>query len=163
MYLSFIEIFELLKNNKHIMSSENYNIYFNYRSKRLCVTLMLLCDLAFTNEVVNSEKIREYLLIGQYSEIKATIIRDFTKRNTSDSDNSYLAFKNLKENSNKSEDEIENLFKNMANADLERLMNEKVSKEVIDVIENFFAKYYSKSGLNLKENTKIIDSKLSKF
>jgi len=160
MYLSFIQLYEILtsveKKGVQVLSNRDYNSYFDYRTKRLCVTLIVLSGLAFSDENVDSDKISECLLIGRYSEIKATIIRDYTKRNTNPENNLYIIFKSLKSNENRNltEDDIERMFKNQKNDELEKIINGKISKEEIDKINIFFEKYYSKSNLSLNAHIK---------
>ncbi len=144
------------------LSEEKYNEYFNYCTKRLSVTLILLSDIAFSNDKVNIDIINEYLLIGKYSEIKATIIRDYIKRMSNPENNSYVLFKNLSMNKEKSEDFIKEGYLNQKKADINRFLKRKNASQVINKIDKFIEKYYNLNSGNLEVKNLKLNKRMNK-
>jgi hypothetical protein len=78
----FIKMFELCKNIKEgkvLLNEESFNIFLNYRLKRLNATVMILADLAFSEENISEDVLNSFLALGKYLEIKITLMRDFKR------------------------------------------------------------------------------------
>jgi hydroxymethylglutaryl-CoA reductase len=96
---SFVKMNEIkikIDKGEMILNKELLYEFINYRINRLNARIMILCDLAFNDEVVNEEALNNFMAIGRYCEIKITQLRDYM-RHTEGNDflNSFDMFKTI--------------------------------------------------------------------
>ena len=55
--------------------------FIELRLNRLNASVMILCDLAFNEDLVTEEKLSLFMAVGRFCEIKITLLRDFERFN----------------------------------------------------------------------------------
>ena len=156
MFQNFINLHLLWKDFmlKKEFDNELFNVFFNFRTKRLNTSLMFLCDAVFLLEGnLNEEYIEGILSFAHYCEIKSTIWRDFVK-NVGDSDvNSFEIFKSISKlyyfYLDKNSENIDEKFLNFKNEELNNLkinfskiLKDEKHKNFIKNIDSLIEKYY---------------------
>jgi hypothetical protein len=75
------EMLLLLDSGKCVLNRQFFDEFFEHRTKRLNATLMILSDLAFSQEPINKGSMNPLLSLGKFTEIKITLLRDYSRRN----------------------------------------------------------------------------------
>ncbi len=78
-FIKLFEISQLFKDKKIVLDSNTFKEFFELKLKRLPATVMVLADLAFSEEVVDAESLNCFVAMGRTLEIQITLLRDFKR------------------------------------------------------------------------------------
>lgn len=89
---AYIDLFTIEQNR------ENFNIFIEKRKKKLCCKLLVLTELEFADENIDSSLINQYYGFAEYHELKSILARDFAKKDEGSKVNSYIYYEKCFEN-----------------------------------------------------------------